>query len=158
MLICEHKIEGSFGFVLNKKHDQLLGDLLEGFETSKFPVYNGGPVQPDTLHFLHRCPDLIPGGFEITDGIYWGGDFEAVLDHLPDQQLNNQNIRFFVGYSGWSEGQLEDEMKIKSWLTTDATTQLIFPKNVEETWKEAVKQLGGEYVQLINYPIDPQLN
>ncbi len=158
VFICEHKDEGSFGFVLNRPHDQLLGELLQGFESSTFPVYYGGPVQLDTLHFLHQCPDLIPGGVEVTDGIYWGGEFEAVLDMLKLNKLNNSNIRFFIGYSGWSQGQLEEEMNIKSWITTDATQPLIFPKNVNETWKEALKQLGGDYVQLINYPLDPLLN
>ena len=158
VFICEHKDEGSFGFVLNRPHDQSLGELLQGFESSTFPVYYGGPVQLDTLHFLHQCPELIPGGVEVTEGIYWGGEFEAVLDMLKLNKLSNNNIRFFIGYSGWSQGQLEEEMTIKSWLTTDATLPLIFPENVNETWKEALKQLGGDYVQLINYPLDPQLN
>ena len=158
VFICEHKEDGSFGFVLNKPHDQLLGDLLQGLEASLFPVYYGGPVQQDTLHFIHQRPDLIPGGAEVIDGIFWGGDFEIVLDLMKEESLTPRDIRFFIGYSGWSEGQLDEEMKTNSWLTTDATRKLLFPKNVDETWKESLKQLGGEYVQLINYPIDPQLN
>ncbi len=158
VFMCEHKEDGSFGFVLNRKHDQLLGDLLQGFESSTFPVYYGGPVQLDTLHFLHQCPQLIPGGVEVIDGIYWGGEFEAVLDMLTAKKLSNNNIRFFIGYSGWTNGQLEEEMNIKSWITTDATKALIFPENTSDTWKDALKQLGGEYVQMINYPSDPQLN
>ena len=158
IFLCDHKDEGSFGFVLNKPHDQKLGELLEGFDSSTFPVYYGGPVQLDTLHFLHQCPHIIPGGIEVTDGIYWGGEFQAVLDMLKSGQLTNKNIRFFVGYSGWSHGQLEEEMNIKSWITTEATKPLIFSKNADETWKDALRQLGGDYVQLINYPLDPQLN
>lgn len=158
ILLCEHKEEGSFGFVLNKKHDQLLGDILDGVESSTIPVYYGGPVQLDTLHFLHQCPELIPGGVEVFDGIFWGGEFEAVLDLLKANKLTSNDIRFFIGYSGWSKGQLDEEMKIKSWLTTDATRELIFSKNTNETWKDAIIQLGGEYLQLIHYPIDPQLN
>ena len=96
IFLCDHKDEGSFGFVLNKPHDQMLGELLEGFDSSTFPVYYGGPVQLDTLHFLHQCPHLIPGGIEVTDGIYWGGEFEAVLDMLKSGQLTNKNIRFFL--------------------------------------------------------------
>jgi putative transcriptional regulator len=158
VFMCEHKDEGSFGFVLNKKHDQHLGELLQGYETSTFPVYYGGPVQLDTLHFLHQRPDLIPGGFEVINGIYWGGDFEAVLDLMKGDELTEKDIRFFIGYSGWGEGQLDEEMKIKSWITTDGTKRLIFRSNIDDTWKDSLKQIGGDYVQLINYPIDPQLN
>ena len=158
VFMCEHKIEGSFGFVLNRKFDQLLNELITGLDDLEFPVYYGGPVQRDTMHFLHRCPNLIPGGVEVTDGIFWGGDFDAVIELLKTGALSYNDIRFFVGYSGWGEGQLEEEMKIKSWITGSGTQQIIFSTSTDNTWKEALKQLGGEYLQLINYPIDPQLN
>lgn len=158
VFICEHKDEGSFGFVLNRRYEQYLGDLIAGIETSKFPVFYGGPVQIDTIHFLHQRPDLIPGGVEVTDGIVWGGDFEAIIELVKSHELTERDIRFFIGYSGWGEGQLEEEMKLKSWITSDGTRNLIFPANVDNTWKEALRQLGGEYVQMVNYPIDPQLN
>jgi putative transcriptional regulator len=158
VFLCEHKEEGSFGFVLNRKYDHYLGELISGLESSSFPVYYGGPVQVDTIHFLHQCPDLIPGGVEVIDGIFWGGDFEVIVELLNADRLTNRDIRFFIGYSGWGEGQLEEEMKQKSWITGDANRKLIFPSDVDSTWKDALKQLGGEYLQLINYPIDPQLN
>ncbi|HEX8461611.1 MAG TPA: YqgE/AlgH family protein [Segetibacter sp.] len=158
VFICEHNSEGSFGFVLNKKHDLNLGELVVGLEASDFPVYVGGPVQIDTIHFVHQCPDLIPGGVSLTDGIFWGGEFEAVLRLIKEDKLTTYDIRFFIGYSGWSEGQLEEEMKERSWITGDGTRKLIFPTNVANTWKDALKQLGGEYGQMVNYPLDPQLN
>ena len=158
VFMCEHKEEGSFGFVLNRRYEQLLGELLSGLETSVFPVYYGGPVQVDTIHYLHQRPDLIPGGVEVTDHIFWGGDFETVIDLLKNNRLKETDIRFFIGYSGWGAGQLDEEMKLKSWITGDGTRKLIFPTNIDHTWKDALKQLGGEYMQMINYPIDPQLN
>lgn len=158
VFICEHKDEGSFGFVLNRKYDHFLGELITGLEISNFPVYYGGPVQIDTIHFLHQCPNLISGGVPVTDNIFWGGDFETVVQLIKANRLTNRDIRFFIGYSGWGEGQLEEEMKTKSWITTDGTRKLIFPADVDNTWKDALKQLGGEYVQMVNYPIDPQLN
>jgi putative transcriptional regulator len=94
----------------------------------------------------------------VTDGIVWGGDFETILELLKADELTERDIRFFIGYSGWGEGQLEEEMKSKSWITSDGTRKLIFPASVDNTWKDALKQLGGEYVQMVNYPIDPQLN
>lgn len=158
VFMCEHKEEGSFGFVLNKKYEHILGELITGLEASDFPVYYGGPVQVDTIHFLHQCPNLIPGGVSVTDEICWGGDFETVVDLIKNNRLTKRDIRFFIGYSGWGEGQLAEEMKLKSWITAQATRKIIFPANIDNTWKEALKQLGGEYLQLINYPIDPQLN
>jgi putative transcriptional regulator len=158
VFICEHKDEGSFGFVLNRKFEQNLGELITGIETADFPVYYGGPVQIDTLHFLHQRPDLIDGGAIVADNIFWGGDFETVIQLIKNDRITNHDIRFFIGYSGWGEGQLEEEMKTKSWITGEGTRKIIFPANVDNTWKDALKQLGGEYVQMTNYPIDPQLN
>ncbi len=157
VFLCEHREEGSFGFVLNKSHDHEIGDLIQGADGIRFPVYEGGPVQKDTLHFLHQCPGLI-GGVEVVDGIYWGGDFEIVLSLLKENKLSKKDIRFFLGYSGWSEGQLDEEMKEKSWITREATRPLVFNMDTKETWKKALGELGGEYKQMTNYPIDPQLN
>lgn len=158
VFICDHKDEGSFGLLLNKQYEQVLGDLISDLEHCPIPVYFGGPVQLDTVHFLHRCPALIPGGYEVTEGIYWGGDFDEVVKLIKADRLDNKDIRFFIGYSGWGEGQLEEEMKQKSWITSEATSDLIFDIDAGSTWKDALKELGGEYVQMVNYPIDPQLN
>ncbi len=158
VFLCEHQFEGSFGFVINRKHDVAIGDLITDLEGCSFPVYYGGPVQRDAVHFLHLCPDRISGGIEISDGIFWGGDFEQVTGLIQSKLITQNQIRFFIGYSGWGEGQLEDELKEKSWLTTNGTRSLVFHRNIDLMWQDALKQIGGEYVQLTNYPIDPQLN
>lgn len=158
VLLCEHQAEGSFGFVLNKSFDQELGELIIQAEGIRFPVYDGGPVQKDSLHFLHQCPELIAGGIEVINGIFWGGDFEEVLVLLKENKLGRNDIRFFLGYSGWTEGQLNAELETKSWITREASRRLVFNMNTQQIWKEALKDLGGEYSRMINYPIDPQLN
>lgn len=158
VFICEHQPEGSFGFVINRMHKANIGELLTELEGCTFPVYYGGPVQTGSLHFLHQCPDLISGGIKIIDDIYWGGNFEEVKILIQNNTLNPQQIRFFIGYSGWGEGQLADEINGKSWLSTKGNRRLVFHHNTDLIWKDALKQIGGEYVQLINYPIDPQLN
>jgi putative transcriptional regulator len=158
IFLCEHHADGSFGLVLNKSFDLELGDLIKDAEGIRFPVYEGGPVQKDTLHFLHQCPQMIEGGMEITDGIFWGGDFEQVLALLRENRLNKNDIRFFLGYSGWSEGQLENELKEKSWITREASRSLVFNMDNNKIWKLALKDMGGEYSQMVNYPLDPQLN
>lgn len=158
VLLCEHQQEGSLGFVLNKKFGQTIDELIPDLEGYKLPVFYGGPVQPDTIHFLHQRPDLIEGGFFITDGIYWGGDFEQVVSLITNQALSSKDIRFYIGYSGWGEGQLAEELKGKSWITREGLKKLVFHFNPDLIWKDALKDLGGEYTQMINYPIDPQLN
>ncbi|HWB26632.1 MAG TPA: YqgE/AlgH family protein [Chitinophagaceae bacterium] len=158
IFLCEHQPEGSFGFVLNRQYPHAIGELLSDLEGCDFPVYYGGPVQPDTLHFLHRCPALIHGGVNITDDIYWGGEFMEAVTLIKQNKLSLYSIRFYIGYSGWSEGQLDNEMEQKTWLVSEGTKQLVFHRNTDLIWKDALKQKGGEYEQLINYPIDPQLN
>lgn len=158
VFICEHQSEGTFGFVLNKKYDQTLDELIHNFEGFSIPVYYGGPVQGDTIHFLHQYPDMIPGGHEVMNGVYWGGDFEMVTKLVQNNEVDINKIRFFIGYSGWSSGQLNDELTEKTWLTVAGTRKLIFHPNAEEVWKDSLKHLGGDYEMMINFPIDPQLN
>lgn len=158
VLLCEHQEEGSFGFVLNKTISLKLEDIVQEAAGLQCQLYDGGPVQKDTLHFLHRKPELVSGGIEVFDGIYWGGDFEEVLAGLRDGRLKMDDIRFFIGYSGWSAGQLSDELQQKSWITRQADRSLVFHQNKDLVWQEALKELGGEYRQMVNYPTDPQLN
>jgi putative transcriptional regulator len=158
VFLCEHQEEGSFGFVLNRSYDYTLNELVSGLEDLKIPVFYGGPVQIDTIHFLHQYPDLIPGGYEITDGIFWGGDFETAINLIRNNQIDQHRIRFYIGYSGWGSGQLSDELKEKTWLTVQANRKIIFHKQTDEIWKDSLRLLGGDYEMMINFPIDPQLN
>jgi len=158
VFLCEHLPEGSFGFVLNKGYEQVLSDVISDAAGCNLPLFYGGPVQMDTIHFLHQRPDLISGGTEVINGIYWGGEFDEVIELIRQHQLDEKDIRFFLGYSGWDEGQLEEELKSKSWITRKGTKKLIFSPSVGELWKDALSSLGGEYKQMVNYPIDPQLN
>ncbi|MBL0232140.1 MAG: YqgE/AlgH family protein [Chitinophagaceae bacterium] len=158
VILCEKNEEGAVGFVLNRQYEHTLDELLPDLEGHDFPVYFGGPVQPETIHMLHQCPDQIPGGQEILEGVYWGGDFEAVIDLLHKGELEKDRIRFFLGYSGWSVGQLEEEIEEKSWLTVEADPQLIFHADSDTIWKASLHKLGGDYEMMANFPIDPQLN
>jgi putative transcriptional regulator len=158
VFLCEHKEEGSFGFVLNRQYQNTLDELIPELDGFQFPVFYGGPVQVDTIHFLHQYPDMIPGGQEVFKGVYWGGDFDAVVKMIISREISPDKIRFFIGYSGWSDGQLEEEMKDKTWLTVKADRGLVFHKNYEEIWKDSLRHLGGDYEIMVNFPIDPQLN
>jgi putative transcriptional regulator len=158
IFLCEHQHEGSFGFVLNKQFEQSLDELMEGFDGYNIPVYYGGPVQMDTIHFLHQYPDEIPGGVQVMKDVYWGGDFAILSDMVKNKEVDYNKVRFFIGYSGWGTGQLVDELNEKSWLTVTATRQLVFHKEPEAVWKDSLNHLGGGYEMMVNFPIDPQLN
>lgn len=158
VFLCEHRSEGSFGFVLNRQYQNTLDELIPELDGRKYPVFYGGPVQVDTIHFLHQYPDLIPGGQEVFKGVYWGGDFDAVVRSILSNEIEPEKIRFYVGYSGWSDGQLEEEMKEKTWLTVKATRKLVFHQNSDDIWKDSLRHLGGDYEIMVNFPIDPQLN
>jgi putative transcriptional regulator len=95
--------------------------------TLSYPVFYGGPVQMDTIHFLHQYPEKIPGGYEIAEGVFWGGDFDVAIQMIRKGEVNLQRIRFYIGYSGWGTGQLNDELKEKSWLTVKANRKNRFP-------------------------------
>lgn len=158
VLLCEHQEQGSLGFVLNKQIEQTLDELITDMEGHKLPVYYGGPVQMNTIHFLHQYPDLIPESVKVNNDIYWGGNFESVTALIKNKSIDLNKIKFFIGYSGWSNDQLHGELKEKSWLTVSANRKLVFNTNDDEIWKGSLQLLGGEYEMMINFPIDPQLN
>lgn len=158
VLICNHEDEGTFGLTLNKKLPLTLTEILPDVTDSTLPVYLGGPVQPDTLHFLHQYPDLLGEGLDLGNNVFCGGNFESLKIHLNNNSLDPDKIKFYIGYSGWGEGQLDSELQGDSWLTVNSTDRLIFRVDAEDVWKESLKEKGGKYEMLINYPLDPQLN
>ncbi|MEO5984984.1 MAG: YqgE/AlgH family protein [Ferruginibacter sp.] len=158
VLMCRHSEEGSFGFVLNRLFEQTIGDLITDLEGYELPVFNGGPVQMDTVHYIHQYPNLLPDSQLIADNIYWGGDFDILKTLIKNGEVDTEKIKFFIGYSGWSNGQLNSELSEKSWLTATSNRKLVFHTPFEDIWKAGLRHLGGKYEMMINYPIDPQLN
>lgn len=158
VLLCSHDERGSMGFVINRKQEFTLDQLMNDANGLRLPVYYGGPVRLDTIHFLHHRPDLIPDSQRIKGDVCWGGDYEKAIELLRDGVLAEDHIRFFIGHSGWSHGQLAEEMAQHAWLTADATPDILFEKNEQEIWANALRLLGEAYAQVVHYPIDPQLN
>jgi putative transcriptional regulator len=159
ILITEFSEAGAMGFVLNHTSDLLLGDIIPEISYSELPLFKGGPVGSDTLHFIHRCPDKIDGGIEIGEGIYWGGDFEQVQELVNTYQLTDKEIRFFVGYSGWTDGQLEIELEEDTWIVANNfNPDILFTHSEETLWKEVVIGLGQRYAHIANFPENPAMN
>lgn len=158
VLLCDHNEFGSFGFVLNQLTDLMLGDVLEETIYQDIPLFLGGPVEKNTLHFIHSRPDLIEGSAEIMRGVYWGGDFEEVKTLLNLNRLTAAEVRFFIGYSGWGSGQLVEELEQKSWIVSETTAEFLFSTPPDHFWREVLRSMGGKYRSIAHYPTDPKLN
>ena len=158
VLLAEHNDEGSIGFILNKPLNYTINDLLPEIEAS-FKIYNGGPVEQDNLYFIHNIPEIIPNSVEISNGIYWGGDFETTKQLINEGKITKNHIRFFLGYSGWSVNQLEMEMQENSWIVAENTLKnKLLSKASTLFWKEKIIEQGGGYVLFSNAPENPMHN
>ena len=141
------------GFILNRPLKITIQDLLPDIH-SKFIIYEGGPVEQDNLYFVHRVPDLIPDSIEVSNGIYWGGNFTSLKTLLEGDVLENSEIRFFLGYSGWSKQQLLEELSTESWFVSENDFDNLFSLDNETLWKNKLLQKGGEYKLWANAPSD----
>ncbi|MCE2788047.1 MAG: YqgE/AlgH family protein [Bacteroidota bacterium] len=158
VLLGEHNEDGSVGFVLNRLLSIRSNEVVPGLLDIDFPLFYGGPVEPNTLHFIHTVGELIEGAQPIKDGIFWGGNIELVNDLLNQKVVKLNEFKFFVGYSGWAPGQLEDEMQEKAWWLGEAPASLIFSDDPERMWTNVVKNLNEDYAYMANSPDDPQWN
>jgi putative transcriptional regulator len=158
ILLTEHGEEGSVGFVLNKPIDLKLEDVVKDFPAFGGKLFYGGPVQLDTLHFVHRRPDLFDRTTQVTEEIYWGGNFDMLRILLQSEQLQPSDIRFFVGYAGWGEEQLKGELEQHSWVVTPATEEIIFEEDPEKLWQLTLQKMGETYAIMSNFPEDPRMN
>lgn len=157
VLLCEHGEEGSIGFVINRPSLNQINDLLPELNHASLPIFEGGPVQNDTLHLIHRMPEVM-GGMEILPGIYWGGSYSDLTRTMENNTLDTDQIRMFIGYSGWEKGQLEEELKEGAWLVANSYDDLIFDTDAAKIWESSIRSLGSAYAYLANMPLHPQLN
>ena len=160
ILLCEHHPEdGSMGFVLNNRSSLMLGDLFPDMEDVHFPIYIGGPVEIESLYFIHNLGEIIPESVHLIEDIYIGGDFEQVFFLLKEGLIKPEQIKFFVGYAGWSPNQLEEEIQQNSWaVQQDFPSEIAFLSDGEDLWKQALISLGPKYAHVAQFPQHPDLN
>jgi|TARA_B100000768_G_scaffold40300_1_gene39249 putative transcriptional regulator len=158
ILLANHKEKASLGFILNKPFDFILKDILPEINSS-IEVHYGGPVEPDNLYFIHNSPELITGSIKINEELYWGGNFEKVIELLNDESIGENNIRFFLGYSGWGENQLQNEIELNSWIIQEnCIGNKVININSESFWRKQIRSLGGPYLIWGNAPENPSHN
>ncbi len=157
VLLCEHNDEGTYGLVLNRPTPFQLNEVVEE-STIESPLFLGGPVQPNTLHILHRIGGQVEGSKAVRDHTYWGGKLDEITKLLDEKAAKLYDVRFYVGYSGWGEGQLDAEIDKGGWIIATADDTIIFDTDPVEMWRIVMRRMGGEYALISTYPDDPTLN
>jgi putative transcriptional regulator len=157
VIVTEYSEQGAVGFVLNKPIDIPLNDVLDDFPNFDAKVYIGGPVEKDTIHFLHTLGEVVPNSVHIIDNIYWGGDFDTLKDLVAAGIVKSDQVRFFLGYSGWNPKQLDEEIENNAWLVTEMDAEKIMQAN-KNIWKQTLDELGRKYKIWSNFPENPAMN
>jgi putative transcriptional regulator len=143
LLICKHDAEGAFGLVLNRTVGKTVGELIIADLPNTLkaaPLYLGGPVQPGALSYLHT-DSFIPDA-DVLPNLALGHSLDDLLE-IGEKFSATKKVRMFAGYAGWSPGQLESEMKRKSWLIFPASLELVFDTPPESLWETVLRRKGG---------------
>jgi putative transcriptional regulator len=156
--LTDHSSQGSVGFILNKKLDLQVSAAIEGFEGWDENLSLGGPVAPDTLHYLHNLGDLIPKSVLVEGNIFWGGDIDSIRELIKTGKINKSQIRFFLGYSGWSAGQLERELKENSWVIAKVNSNIVLNNGGDDIWKKVLRGFKNKYKMWADFPDSPEMN
>jgi putative transcriptional regulator len=156
--LTDHTIQGSVGFILNKKLELKVSAAIEGFEGWNENLNMGGPVAPDTLHYLHNMGDLIPKSVLVEGNIFWGGNIDRIRELIKAGKIRKSNIRFFLGYSGWSAGQLERELNENSWVIARVKSEIVMNNSGGDTWKRVLRSLKNKYRMWADFPESPDMN
>lgn len=158
VLITEHNSEGTIGFVLNKPVDIKINEVIDNFPSINADIVLGGPVSTNTLHYIHTLGDIIPNSIPVLGNICWGGDFEVVERLISSGNLGIGQIRFFLGYSGWSPNQLDDELAENAWVIAEMKPDEIMLPMSKHFWKKTLRRMGTKYEMWANFPENPELN
>ena len=152
LLIDHQEAEGSFGVIINKKLNVAVNHIVDAFPDFAAPVYLGGPVSDNQLFFMHTLGEMIPDAYPVIDGLYWGGDHEALATLAQTGIANQHNVRFFLGYAGWDAGQLVDELVRNAWLVGGINAEQYWGTPSEKMWDSFVRRMGSPYDMWRRFP------
>jgi len=159
VLLVSHSDKGAVGFILNKKIDFPLNEVVNDLSNFPSDVSIGGPVNTDTVYFIHSLGSDFSGSIHIKDNLYWGGDFEELKRRINFGLVEPNQVRFFLGYSGWDKGQLEEELRENSWLVSEIRQKDIMDgPSRKQMWIDTVRGMGGKYSLWEHFPENPSLN
>jgi putative transcriptional regulator len=159
VLVTDHSTdEGTVGFIINKQLTVNITDLVEDFPAIEGLTYYGGPVSTNTIHYIHNVGMLLDGSTEIGPGVFWGGEFDKLKFLITQELIKSENIRFFVGYAGWSPGQLIEELETGSWIVSDVHANYLFKSKPSRLWNQVMHHKGDVFSVLAQLPEQPNLN
>jgi putative transcriptional regulator len=159
VLLTEYdSIEGAIGFVLNKPVEIAISEIIENFPKTNASLSLGGPVNTNTLHYIHTLGDIIPNSKKVLGNVCWGGDFEVVERLIKSGNISTSQIKFFLGYSGWSPDQLDEELEESAWLVSELSPEEIMAPMHRNYWKRRLGTMGKKYQMWSEFPEDPEMN
>ena len=158
VLLAEHNDSGTVGFILNKRVEMRLNEAIEEFKDFDFPLYFGGPVKRDNLFYIHTFGNLIDGSMPVSEGLHWGGNFDQLKELILQRKATEQEVKFFLGYSGWEPKQLDREMEEHSWFVSNSNKLMVMQQSDKEMWRQVMKAMGSEFAMLSNFPDNPSMN
>jgi putative transcriptional regulator len=150
--MVEYNEEGALGFILNRPVEYMVDELIQDFPDFKSPAFFGGPVSTNTIHYIHKLGHMLEDSVEIADGIFWGGDFNKLKTLITQNLVSDKDIKFYVGYSGWSPGQLEDELIHGSWIIAPGDSNYIFKFKNSDLWKKVLEHKGDNFDVIAQMP------
>jgi putative transcriptional regulator len=157
--ICEHNTEGSFGFVLTNYLEIDLHEVAKNFPELSTKVSLGGPVQTDNIYFLHTLGDKIKDSQLIDDGIYVGGNYDQLISLIQKGEVTNKDVRFFLGYSGWTSNQLTEEINDNAWVVVPVLNpREVMDFSINNLWENLMRREGKNFEILAQAPNDISLN
>ena len=158
VFVCQHDPEGAFGLMINRPTGHTLQDLSSEVipeQYEEMSVQVGGPVQPGALSFL--ITDSIIDKVQVIPDVSLGHSFEQLIE-LSESFSPHRGIMLFSGYSGWSPGQLEDEIENGAWMIQPASRELLFDLDPNSLWRHIMHQQGWEERMLADSPDDLSSN
>lgn len=158
VLLTEHNEEGSFGLILNKPAETTFMQLIKEAPDFHAPIYYGGPVETDSLFYIHNLGNEVDGAVKIINNLWWGGDFDIIREKMKLNMIKPNQIRFFMGYSGWGASQLDSEIKRNSWIITNVPNINLLHSNPQNLWKIILSRMGKKYSYWTKFPVDPTAN
>lgn len=157
VLISQHDQRGSIGFILNKPTPLMIYEVLDDFPEFQAPVHWGGNQRLDSVYYIHTIPHL-KGAQPISNGIYWGGDYEQLKLLVETRQIQPDQIKFLAGYNAWSPRKLAKEIRDENWWVTEADLRSAFEEPSETAWGNILQRNGHVYGILNDFPEDPGVN
>lgn len=157
VLIVEDNDAGTLGFILNKSLEKPVSNFISTIHKDN-EVFEGGPVNQKNIYYFHSRPDIIENSIHLFDNYYWSGIFKDIKDAVNAEKITKDEIKFFLGYSGWEKEQLHEEVNNKSWIVMKDNSINLLKKWDHNLWQRQLEKLGGENLIWINTPKDPMLN